>query len=100
MKENYNVKSDRYNHTHKFIKTTYTYLKNGVLITDEDIYTFVPEQEWMPIYVTYADGNMKSVVFIDTEGGPNIYSGWSNNEIYVDDIILHNDKLYFKIHEC
>lgn len=100
MKENYNVKSDRYNHTHKFIKTTYTYLKNGVLITDEDIYTFVPEQEWMPIYVTYADGDMKSVVFIDTEGGPNIYSGWSNNEIYVDDIILHNDKLYFKIHEC
>ena len=100
MKENYNVKSDRYNHTHKFIKTTYTYLKNGVLITDEDIYTFVPEQEWMPIYVTYADVNMKSVVFIDTEGGPNIYSGWSNNEIYVDDIILHNDKLYFKIHEC
>ena len=100
MKENYNLKSDRYNHTHKFIKTTYTYLKNGVLITDEDIYTFVPEQEWMPIYVTYADGNMKSVVFIDTEGGPNIYSGWSNNEIYVDDIILHNDKLYFKIHEC
>lgn len=100
MKENYNVKSDRYNHTHKFIKTTYTYLKNGVLITDEDIYTFVPEQEWMPIYVTYADSNMKSVKFIDTEGGPNIYSGWSNNEIYVDDIILHNDKLYFKIHEC
>jgi hypothetical protein len=100
MEKEYIVLSDRYNHKHKFIKTTYTYLKNGILITDEDIYTFVPEQEWMPIYVTYTDSKHNDVAFIDTEGGPNIYSGWSNNEICVDDIILHNDKLYFKIHEC
>ena len=72
MEREYKVKSDRYGHTHKFVQV------------EDDRYVFVPEESWMPIYVTLNDD--KSVLFIDTEGGPCIGVGWSNDEIQVTKI--------------
>ena len=74
MKSEYEVKSERYGRTHKFISTS-----NG-----SNPYIFVPEEEWMPLYCTYnKDG---TILAIDTEGGPFIVKGWSNDEITVEKI--------------
>lgn len=99
MKDIYFVKSDRYNHTHKFVKTKLTRLCGEDLITDNDLYLFTPEEEWMPIYLTYSNSDKNEVKFIDTEGGPIIFKGWNNGNIVVDDIFIHNEKLYFKLLE-
>ena len=48
MKNSYNIKSDRYNHTHRFVR-----------ILDSEYYRFIPEEEWMPLYLTYTDNKMK-----------------------------------------
>ena len=80
MKKEYNVKSERYGHTHKFVRMPSGY------------YTFVPEQEWMPIYVTYSeDGN---VCFIDTEGGPCIGEGFETDEVKV--VAIHGSEFELK----
>lgn len=100
MEKEYKVKSDRYNHTHKFVKTEFKYSdENGNIVTDDNVYNFVPEQDWMPIYITYADSNRNEVAFIDTEGGPNIYEGWKNNEVTVVDMFIADDKMYFRLKE-
>lgn len=87
MKTKYNVKSDRYNHTHKFVK-----------ILDTNFYRFIPEEDWMPLYLTYTN-NKNEVAFVDTEGGPCIDVGWSNNEIRVTEILLVDNALMFKLEE-
>lgn len=100
MEKEYIVLSDRYNHKHKFIKTEFKYSdENGDIVTDDNVYVFVPEQDWMPIYVTYTDSKHNEVAFIDTEGGPNIYEGWKNNEIIVVDMFIADDKMYFRLKE-
>lgn len=100
MKKEYKVKSNRYNHTHKFVKTVFTYFdENGDTITENDVYIFEPEENWMPIYITYADSNRNEVAFIDTEGGPDIYKGWKSDEIIVEDMFIADDKLYFRLKE-
>ena len=76
MKSNYKVPSDRYGYVHHFKKV------------EDERYRFVPEQEWMPIYVTYNDD--KSVRFIDTEGGPCIGVGFKTDEIEV--VKIDNEK--------
>lgn len=100
MKKEYIVLSDRYNHEHKFIKTEFKYSdENGDIVTDDNVYVFIPEQDWMPIYATYTDSKHNDVAFIDTEGGPNIYEGWKNNEIIVVDMFIADDKMYFRLKE-
>lgn len=89
MKESYNIKSDRYNHIHHFIKK---FDKN-------DEYLFIPAEDWMPIYVTMNEDN-KSVKFIDTEGGPCLGIGWKNDEIEVIDIFKRcPNETIFKLKE-
>jgi hypothetical protein len=87
MKNSYNIKSDRYNHVHKFVR-----------ILNTEYYRFVPEEDWMPLYLTYAS-DKNEVAFVDTEGGPCIDTDWSNNEIRVTEIKLINDILMFKLEE-
>ena len=87
MKNSYNIKSDRYNHTHRFVR-----------ILDSEYYRFIPEKEWMPLYLTYASDKSERA-FIDTEGGPCIETGWSNNEITVTEIIQKDNLLMFKLKE-
>ena len=87
MKNSYNIKSDRYNHTHRFVK-----------ILDSEYYRFIPEEDWMPLYLTYTN-NKNEVAFVDTEGGPCIAAGWSNNEITVTEIIQKDNLLMFKLKE-
>ena len=89
MKQEYIVKSDRYGHNHKFI------LVNEVL----GWYSFKPEEDWMPLYVTYGDNEQKTVKSIDTDGGPNIYVGWSNGEVVVEEIFFIGNFMYFKLRE-
>ena len=74
MKAEYNVKSDRYGHVHKFVQ-----LPSGN-------YGFVPEKDWMPIYVTYE--NNGDVAFIDTDGGPCVCKGFETEEVRV--VKIHN----------
>ena len=90
MKQEYIIKSDRYGHNHKFV------LVNEVL---NNWYSFKPEEEWMPLYVTYGDDEQKTVKSIDTDGGPNIYVGWSNDEVVVEEIFLIGNFMYFKLRE-
>ena len=87
MKNSYNIKSDRYNHTHRFVR-----------ILDSEYYRFIPEENWMPLYLTYAN-DKSEVAFVDTEGGPCIDTGWSNNEIIVTEIIQRDNLLMFKLKE-
>ena len=85
MKKIYNVPSERYGHTHKFVQQN-----NGK-------YVFVPEEEWMPIYVTYNKDH--SVYFIDTEGGPCIGVGFKTDEIEVIGIETIGGIDYFTLKE-
>lgn len=72
MEKVYNVPSERYGHVHKFVQI------------EGDLYSFVPEQDWMPIYVTLnGDGSIK---FIDTDGGPCIGVGFMTDEVEVTKI--------------
>jgi hypothetical protein len=87
MKNKYYINSDRYNHEHRFVR-----------ILDSDYYRFIPEENWMPLYITYTN-NKNEVAFVDTEGGPCIDVGWSNGIIKVEEIILNNDLLMFKLSE-
>ncbi len=89
MKQEYNVKSYRYGHSHKF-----------VLVNEElSWYSFKPEEEWMPLYVTYGDDERKTIKSIDTDGGPNIYVGWSNGEVVVEEIFFIGNFIYIKLRE-
>lgn len=87
MKNVYYVKSDNYNRTHKFVR-----------ILDSEYYRFIPEESWMPIYMTYTP-DYSNVVFIDTEGGPVIGTNWTNGEITVTEILLIDNALMFKLKE-
>ena len=69
MKNDYRVPSERYGHTHYFVRQ-----KDGR-------YAFVPAEEWMPVYITR--NNDGSICFIDTEGGPCIGVGFKTDEIEV-----------------
>lgn len=86
MKDKYIVKSDRYNYTHRFEKLNLS-----------EYYIFVPEEKWMPLYITY-DENRK-IKFIDTEGGPCIEKGFSTNEVIVEDIFVIGNEIIFKLKE-
>ena len=74
MKTEYKVNSDRYGHTHKFVSI------NG----DGNPYAFVPEKDWMPLYIT--QNNDGTIAAVDTEGGPFMSAGWSNDEIEIESI--------------
>lgn len=87
MKTTYNVKSDNYNHTHKFVR-----------ILDTEYYRFIPEESWMPIYLTYAS-DKSDVAFIDTEGGPILSVGWSNDEIKITEMFKVDNSIMFKLEE-
>ena len=79
MQDVYYIQSDRYHRLHKFVRN------------EHGNYDFVPEQEWMPVYVTMSrDGDC--VDFIDTEGGPCISVGWQSDKIIVKDIIYRKGK--------
>lgn len=72
MKDRYEVKSERYGHTHSFVK-----MPDGK-------YVFNPAEDWMPVYVTGSKKN--GIEFIDTEGGPCIGVGFKTNEVEVVEI--------------
>ena len=85
MKNNYLVPSERYGHTHYFVQVR------------DDKYVFVPEEEWMPVYITYnKDG---SIYFVDTEGGPCIGIGFRTDEIEVTDIVIEDKRELFTLKE-
>ena len=87
MKEVYYVKSNRYGHTHKFIKNP-----------KSEYYCFIPEKDWMPLYVTYkSDGT--GVLFLDTDGGPLLEREWKNDEIKISEILLNDNGIEFKLEE-
>ncbi len=71
MKESYFIKSDRYDNVH-------TFKRNGLTGNQ---YSFIPQEDWMPLYVTY--NYDKSIKMVDTDGGPCLYSGWHNDEIEI-----------------
>lgn len=73
MKYEYKVKSDRYDHTH-------TFKRNG-----DGTYSLIPEETWMPLYITYNNDKSK-IELVDTDGGPCLCKGWRNEEIEVIDI--------------
>ena len=87
MREEYSIPSDRYHHLHKFVKK-----ENGH-------YDFVPQEDWMPIYVTMKEDG-SGVEFIDTDGGPVIGRGFKNSFIEVVDIITNeNNDIEFILKE-
>ena len=69
MKKEYKVKSDRYGYVHKFVQMPTGY------------YSFIPEQEWMPLYIT--KNNDGTTAFVDTDGGPCIGVGFETDEVKV-----------------
>lgn len=87
MKNIYFVKSSAYNHTHKFVR-----------ILDSEYYRFIPEEPWMPLYITYS-ADRSSVAVVDTEGGPMIDVNWTNGEITVTEILIIDNALMFKLKE-
>ena len=91
MRGRYSVKSDRYNRIHAFVMAD----------KGSDLYWFEPEEKWMPLSITYKDKTMKSVLFVDTDGGPLISVGWSNDEIEVLEIIedTKSNRLLFRLKE-
>ena len=82
MKNVHQVKSDRYNYTHYFVK-------------EGDYYRFIPEYDWMSLRIGYGPEN--EIEFIDTDGGPFITKGWSNNYVKVINIFEDNNKILFEI---
>lgn len=86
MKEVYNVKSDRYGHTHKFVASF------GCN------YIFKPAESWMPIYLNF-DPTTKKVLSVDTEGGPYMTVGWSNDEITIKEIYQVGTVIFFILEE-
>lgn len=70
MKQKYSIKSERYNYTHHLVQ-----------INDNE-YRLAPAEDWMPIYI---NGDFDNV-YVDTEGGPMIGKGWSNDEIEIVDV--------------
>ena len=78
MKNEYAIPSDRYHHLHKFVKK-----ENGH-------YDFVPQEDWMPVYVTMKEDG-SGVEFIDTDGGPFISEGFKTFEITVEKIVADAD---------
>lgn len=86
MKTIYNVKSDRYGHTHKFKSA------------DGLNYLFKPAESWMPIYVNY-DEATKKIISVDTEGGPYLTAGWSNDEITIKEIYQVGTVIFFILEE-
>lgn len=86
MKEFYEIKSDRYGHTHKFIET------NG------NNYIFKPAESWMPIYLNF-DPATKKIVSFDTEGGPFMTVGWHNDEIRIKEIYQVGTVIFFILEE-
>lgn len=86
MKTEYKVKSERYGHTHSFVQV------------EDNKYDFVPEENWMPVYITSnIDGN--GIEFIDTEGGPCIGPGFKTDEIVVESIVVQGSKILFILKE-
>lgn len=79
MKREYKVESERYGHTHRFVSTA------GY----GNPYVFVPEQEWMPLYIT-RDGDSGTILAVDTEGGPMMYPGWTDGNITIERIEGNN----------
>lgn len=77
MKNEYKLQA-RYGHTHKFVSI------NG----NGNPYAFVPEEDWMPLYYNYntREDGTRDIATIDTEGGPLLYAGWSNDEVEVERI--------------
>lgn len=91
MKEIYYINSDRYGHKHKFVQISECI----------GLYSFESAEEWMPIRVIFdvEDNGKKSIKFIDAEGGPNIYKGWTNGEIIVEDIFQIGSSIGFTLKE-
>lgn len=85
MKNNYLVPSERYGHVHYFVQY------------NDNKYSFVPAEEWMPVYITY--NNDGSIYFIDTEGGPCIGIGFRTDEIEVVDIVIEGKRELFVLKE-
>lgn len=75
MKKQYNIRSDRYNYTHKFIESD----------DFPGYYAFRPQEVWMNNRIIF-EGNPDNIKAIDTDGGPFISVGWKNNEIEVMEI--------------
>jgi len=86
MKKSYDVKSDRYGHTHHFVQSF------------GENYLFKPEESWMPIYLNF-DPATKKIMSVDTEGGPYLTAGWSNDEITIKDIYQVGTVIFFILSE-
>lgn len=85
MKNYYPVPSERYGHLHLFVRQK------------DNLYAFLPEEDWMPVYLTYNDDG--SVAFIDTEGGPCIGVGFKTNLFKVTKIEIVDGIELFTIEE-
>lgn len=87
MENSYNVPSERYGYTHRFVSV------HG----DGNPYYFVPEKGWMPLYLTF--NRDKSIHFVDTEGGPCVGPGFSTDEVIVTNMERVGDEVIFTLKE-
>lgn len=88
MKKTYKIKSNRYGHLHSFN------------LNKDGSYTFIPAEDWMPLYVGKSNVDSKEISYIDTEGGPFLTVGWSNDEIKITNIEIGKDnKISFTLKE-
>ena len=82
MQTEYKIRSDRYGHTHKFLR-------------EGELYRFIPQEDWMPIYAG-RDPKTDKIQYVDTEGGPFLSEGWSDGNI---EIVSINENLQFELRE-
>ena len=86
MKDYYEVKSERYGYTHKFVKTL------------GSNYTLSQQEKWMHMSMS-VDPATKKIATIDPGGGPVFYVGWKNDEIEVKDIYQLGTVIFFLLGE-
>lgn len=88
MKEEYNIRSDRYGYMHKLVASE----------SDDSAYFINPQDTWMNIRVIFNEDN-KSIFAIDLDGGPFITRGWRDDEIEVIDIFIKDKTILLMIKE-
>lgn len=88
MEKIYKIRSDRYGYIHKFEQI------------ENNLYKFTSQdEEWMCLRIIFDDIEMTKVKCVDAEGGPFMSKKWTNGKIEIEDIILDNEKLIFKLKE-
>lgn len=87
MKDSYELKSDRYGYTHRFVKTF-----------GNNNYMLKLQEKWMHMQIS-VDPASKKLVTVDPDGGPVLFEGWKNHEIIIRDIYQIGLAIFFSLEE-